>query len=409
VKCLVIGSVWPEPNSSAAGENMMNLLRGACQCQWQVSFVSAAQQGEHGEDLSALGIDSHAISLNCSSFDDFVMSHKPDIVIFDRFMTEEQFGWRVEKSAPHALRVLNTEDLHGLREQSRQKTGYEDTDSEGYSAPFNDVMLRELASILRSDLTLIISQTELRWLVESVGIPESQLVYFPLVLPEPSAQPKVFESTKHMSFIGNFRHLPNWHAVLNLHRLWPQIRKRLPGVECHIFGAYPPKKATALTSVKKGFLVKGWVDDADSAFASYRLALAPLTFGAGIKGKLLRAVSSYTPSVITSTAINGICEEKQWPGTVTRNDNEFIDAVIKLYENRIDWENSQALVEPLLQSLREDNQHHGEFYTQCEALKKDLNTFRAKHLLSRVATYHTLKSHQYMSQWIEAKNRVIEG
>src|SRR5690606_42072194 len=68
----------------------------------------------------ALGVDEVTIALNCSSFDQYVNKFQPDIVLFDRFMMEEQFGWRVEKCCPQALRVLDTEDLHSLRETRHQ-------------------------------------------------------------------------------------------------------------------------------------------------------------------------------------------------------------------------------------------------------------------------------------------------
>lgn len=97
MKVLVIGYVWPEPNSSAAGSRMMQLLETFKDQQWQVDFASPAQPTEHQVDLGLIGINSHAIRLNCQSFDQFIKELSPEIVVFDRFMMEEQFGWRVEK------------------------------------------------------------------------------------------------------------------------------------------------------------------------------------------------------------------------------------------------------------------------------------------------------------------------
>ncbi len=85
-----------------------------------MTFVSAATKSEHSVDLRALGIETAVIQLNDSSFDQFVDQLQPDIVLFDRFMIEEQFGWRVEAACPDAVRLLNTEDLHFLR-KARQE------------------------------------------------------------------------------------------------------------------------------------------------------------------------------------------------------------------------------------------------------------------------------------------------
>ncbi len=114
-KTLIIGYVWPEPNSSAAGSHMMSILRLFKQQDWQVEFATPAQKTEHMIDLASEGISSQAIALNCDSFDTYIAEYQPDIVMFDRFMMEEQFGWRVEKNCPDALKILDTEDLQCLR------------------------------------------------------------------------------------------------------------------------------------------------------------------------------------------------------------------------------------------------------------------------------------------------------
>jgi hypothetical protein len=60
-------------------------------------------------------VKKETIALNSSSFDVFVKQLQPSIVLFDRFMIEEQFGWRVAENCPNAVRILDTEDLHCLR------------------------------------------------------------------------------------------------------------------------------------------------------------------------------------------------------------------------------------------------------------------------------------------------------
>ena len=112
----VIGYVWPEPNSSAAGQNMLSLITRCLDANFNVTFLTAATDSEHKADLEALGVQAHSVALNCSSFNTLIAQLTPDVVIFDRYMTEEQFSWRVKESCPEALRILNTEDLHSLRQ-----------------------------------------------------------------------------------------------------------------------------------------------------------------------------------------------------------------------------------------------------------------------------------------------------
>jgi len=158
-KVLVIGYVWPEPNSSAAGTHMMSLLNAFKSQNWQVEFASPAQKSEHMENLEDHGISSQVIALNCSSFDEYVTAYAPDIVMFDRFMMEEQFGWRVDKHCPNALKTLDTEDLQCLRNARHE--AHKGNREFSHSDLHSDIAKREIAAILRCDLSLIISSFEM--------------------------------------------------------------------------------------------------------------------------------------------------------------------------------------------------------------------------------------------------------
>ena len=92
---LILGFVWPEPKSSAAGSRMMQLIDLFAAANYNITFASTAQNLEFSEDLTYLGISVKSIELNSSSFDEFIKELNPEIVLFDRFMMEEQFGWRV--------------------------------------------------------------------------------------------------------------------------------------------------------------------------------------------------------------------------------------------------------------------------------------------------------------------------
>ena len=112
---LIIGAIWVEPNSSAAGSRMLQLISQFLQQQWKVVFATTAIKGEKAMDLKSIGVAEAAIELNHPSFDVFIKEVNPTIVLFDRFMIEEQFGWRVAENCPNALRILDTEDFHCLR------------------------------------------------------------------------------------------------------------------------------------------------------------------------------------------------------------------------------------------------------------------------------------------------------
>ena len=159
---LIIGFVWPEPKSSAAGNRMMQLIALFQGNGYEITFASTAQNLEFSEDVSALGITTKTIELNSATFDDFIKELHPEIVLFDRFMVEEQFGWRVSESCPNVLKILNTEDLHCLR-NARQLAVKENRDFH-LDDLFSDMAKREIASILRCDVSLMVSQFEIELL-----------------------------------------------------------------------------------------------------------------------------------------------------------------------------------------------------------------------------------------------------
>lgn len=404
-KVLVIGYVWPEPNSSAAGTHMMSLLNAFRVQNWQVEFASPAQKTEHMVNLDDYGISSATIALNCSSFDEYVSNYAPDIVMFDRFMMEEQFGWRVDKYCPSALKILDTEDLQCLRNARHEahKGGREFSHSDLHS----DIAKREIAAILRCDVSLIISSFEMQLLADVFKVDSSLLHHLPFMvdlasLPEKT---KSFDERQHFMTIGNFRHAPNWDAVLYLQQIWPLIRKQLPQAELHIYGSYPPPKATALNNPKTGFLIKGWADDAYQVMEDARVCLSPLRFGAGIKGKLLEAMIMQTPSVTTPIGSEGMHGDLDWPGVVVTEPQQFADAAVALYQDENAFVQAQKVAAELLTTFYDKEILSFDLMHKITTTLTNLTQHREANFTGQMLKHHTMRSTQYMAQWIAAKNK----
>ena len=402
---LAIGYVWPEPRSSAAGAHMMSLLRLFRDNGYRVLFASPAQRSEYMADLADKNIETADILLNDSSFDTFAADLQPDIVLFDRFMMEEQFGWRVERNCPEALRILDTEDLQCLR-HARQQAHREQRPPQAADL-FSDLAKREIAAILRSDLSLIISDHEMALLQESFHVDGALLQHLPFMLnlDEMPSSGKPFSERHHFVTIGNFRHAPNWDSVLYLQQIWPLIRKTLPTAQLHIYGSYAPKKAMALNNPQTGFLVKGRAEDALTALSEARVCLAPLRFGAGIKGKLIDAMLAGTPSVTTDLGSEGMNGKLPWPGRVANSAEGIAEAAIELYQNEALWQASQQRIAPVLQT-RYDGRKLGEaLLSRITALRENLETHRQNNFTGAMLRHHSMRSTEYMSRWIEAKNK----
>ncbi|MFT4777009.1 MAG: glycosyltransferase involved in cell wall biosynthesis [Oleispira sp.] len=420
---LIIGYVWPEPNSSAAGSRMMQLIAAMRAQDWQVTFASPAQLSEHMADLAEHDVLCQEIELNNESFDHYITALNPNIVIFDRFMMEEQFGWRVEKFCPDALRVLNTEDLHSLREarQNAIKKGHivdisQPAEIKQYL--HSDLAIREVAAIFRSDLILMISSVEIALLIEHFQVPEQQLLYLPFMLSplkdDDIQQLPSFAERAHFISMGNFRHAPNWDVVLQLKQhIWPLIRQQLPKAEMHIYGAYPPPKATQLHNAKQGFHIKGWADDAKAVFKNARILLAPIRFGAGIKGKFSDAMACGTPSITTSIGAEGMidCEGLNWSGEIIlleemMNDSQaFADAAVTAYQDESAYRKYQQNGFQILNQQYDKNYWQGQLISRLISQSESLPALRQDNFFSLMLRHHSMKSTQYMAQWIEAKNK----
>jgi len=406
-KLLIIGYVWPEPNSSAAGSRMMQLIAFFKWQNYHITFASPAQLSDHMVDLAALNISISEIKLNCTSFDGFISELQPDIVMFDRFMMEEQFGWRVSEQCPQALRLLDTEDLFCLRNARHQAYKQARTMADA-DLLCSDLAQREIAAIFRCDLTLMISKHEIS-LLQSLFKVDARLLHYCPFMFNTSQLTQVnpaYQQRSGFMAIGNFRHAPNWDAVLWLKQnIWPLIRKQLPNAELNIYGAYPPPKATALHDEKSGFLVKGWVDDAIVAMQSARVCLAPLRFGAGIKGKLAEAMICATPSVTTDVGAESMQTDLDWAGVISNSPEKISDAAVQLYQDETLWQKSSVLGQKNAAILYAQEEVFTELNRCLIEVNYNLIERRQANFIGSMLNHHHHKSTKYMAQWIAAKNK----
>ena len=414
-KILIIGTVWPEPNSTAAGNRMLQIIEQFQIQKFEVIFACAAAIGEFSFDLKSINVEMVAIELNNSNFDCFILELKPDVVIFDRFMIEEQFGWRISENLPNCLKILDTEDLHFVRNTrfenfKKQKL----TSNDDYLN--SELAKREIASIYRCDLSLIISEVEMEILIKVFKIDSRILHYLPFLLNEIKENDfdnfPSFAERQHFITIGNFRHEPNWNAVLYLKEtIWPLIKKQLPKAEMHIYGSYVTEKAMQLHNEKDGFLVKGRVENAKEVIKNARVLLAPVRFGAGIKGKLTDAMQCGTPSITTTIgaeSMSAIASElamTKWNGKITDDEINFLNAAVELYLNENLWKIAQKNGIEIINSRFNKSVFGKLFMDKIQEIKNNLKNHRTNNFIGKMLQMQTLKSTKYMSKWIEEKNR----
>jgi hypothetical protein len=472
-RLLLLGYIWPEPTSSAAGLRDVNLVTAFQRAGWEVHYSTPSKENAFSQALQARGVLCSVRPPNDTSFDVWVGALRPDVVIFDRFVTEERFGHRVAAHSPGSVRVLDTQDLHFLRQQRQKAVAELDIYTasggiSGGSAPslagvFDgsgvslvcDAALREVAAALRCDLTLLISDFE-RGLLEgppfsvppellhvsrlqyrrrggstapapapaSVPVPAPAPITAPITAPAPVPAPAPdttgtgvaglsFAERRHFVMIGNFRHAPNMDAVLWMQReIWPQLRALVSGggggggedAQLHIYGAYPPREAMALSSAADGFLVKGPVKDHLRMLGKYRVNLAPLRFGAGIKGKISDGWWSGTPCVATPVGAEGMTGGLPFGGAVSGSAAGLAAAAAALYLDPGQWEAAQGRGCVLMDALYQEDALSEDLLRRIEQTAADLGGVRARNFYGAMLCHHMHRSDKYFSQWIEAKN-----
>jgi glycosyltransferase involved in cell wall biosynthesis len=382
--------VWPEPVSSAAGVRTLELMESLLAAGWQVSALSPCKENPFRTALVKRGILCYEQGPNHSEADALLRKLNPDIAVFDRFVMEEQFGWRLRELCPRAAIVVDTQDLHFVRRarERAHKAGvspekilrFEDLDG-------GEDLIRELSSLHRSDLSLVVSLWE-KELLKKYGISNSE--WMPLFARIDQENPVDREG---FCFLGNFRHPPNLDGALWLAReLWPDVYKQ-EKASLHFYGAYPPAEISALHG-KNGIQVHGPVPDHRAALRKHSALIAPLRFGAGIKGKVLEAWCCSTPVIGTPIAFEGMGGSI---GLEFQNAKEFLAAIKRLPQEKelgaAGREHATALF----------SGHAERLVRLMEELPPSLPVRRAQNLTGRLLTHAQTNATKYFSRWIELK------
>lgn len=407
-KILIIGQVWPESRSSAAGKRMLQLLEVFQSWNMTIYFGSTAQKSPYSDDLSAFQLNEIEVYLNDERMDQVLADLQPDWVMYDRFMIEEQFGWRVTTQCPQARTILDTEDLHFLRYARQEYLKKGEGVLEDYL--YGDRTKRELASIMRCDLTLLISQAEFDLLTQRFRIAEELLFVLPFLEEEITAEEQAnwlsFEDREGFVFIGNFIHEPNWQTVLRLKtEIWPLLRKVLPQVNLHIYGAYPSAKVLQLHNPKEKFFIHGRAEDALAVVENARVMLAPIAFGAGIKGKFIDGMRVGTPNVTTTVGMEAMAAEEEWNGYKADEVELIVEKAVTLYQEKTTWLEKQQKGIALVQKEYSKSAHTVLLKAKMLQLDQELEAHRKAHFLLEVFKHHTAQSTKYMGLWIEEKNK----
>ncbi len=333
-RVLVIDHCTPTPNQDAGSVISFNLLLLLREMGFQVTFIpedNFMYMPEYTTALQRVGIE-----VLYAPYYTNVEQHlkdsgnRYDLALLFRPTVVERHLKTIHTLCPKAKVLFHTVDLHFLR-MSREAELHAD---EALQQAAIEMKERELAAIRASDASIVVSTAELELL--SPELPAAKLHVFPLIM-DVRGTNKPFNERKDIIFVGSFQHAPNVDAVqFFVSEIMPQLRQRLTGVHFYAVGSNPPANIQALAS--EDVIITGFVEDLNSLSDKMRISVAPLRYGAGIKGKIGSAMAVGLPVVATPLAAEGMSLTDGENILVAESAAQFADTVVKLYQDEILWD-----------------------------------------------------------------------
>jgi len=329
---LVIDHYVPKPDQDSGSLRMFQILKLLRRLGHRVMFIpdNLAKTHPYTSELQKRGIEV-VYHPYIKKVRDYLVSHGAhfDAVVLSRCDFAHKHIADVRLHAPRSRVIFDTVDLHHLREDGEARlTGDPEVRRK---AQEKEELEHEL--IEQADETWVVSPVEQRLLQEKWPGKSIQLVSNIVDIP---GSKKPFALRRDYLFIGGFQHRPNADAVLFFVReIYPLVSKYLPEAKFYIIGDKPPPEIAALATER--IIVAGLQRDVRPFFDSVKLSVAPLRFGAGVKGKINQSMAFGVPVVATSLAVEGMELKDREDILVADEPEDFAEALIELYESEELW------------------------------------------------------------------------
>ena len=348
---LIIDDWPPLPDKASGTLRMYNTLKEMVKLGWQVTYAHlvGANLGPTSEsylmELRALGVefiwlgyeqwwalrnspDVRGILRQIIARLD-LKTRAPDFVYLSFWFVAEYFMDFVREELPDTPIIIDTHDLHYLRE-ARQADLLKDKKLQKEA---QEKKRRELAVYSKADCVTTVTEEDRHVLMTDLP---SKPVFIMTNIHEPEPSSVPFGARKDLLFVGNFNHAPNQDAVTYfVERIFPIVRRSLPGVQLLVVGNNPPPGITSLQG--PDITVTGWVPSLTEYFDRCRLSVVPIRYGAGVKGKVGEAIAHGLPCVMTTIAAEGMNIVDGKHALIADDPEAFSAAVVKLYGNEDLW------------------------------------------------------------------------
>ena len=331
---LVIDHRLPTPDRDSGSFRMMELIRAIQLRGHLVTFVpnNEAVFSPYLEDLERAGIEV-IYPPHYRSTEEYLSRFGREfrLAIIARADVAHRHMDTVRTHAPQARVVFDTVDLCFVREERQARI----SGDESLQAAALLRKEQELRLARSADITLVVSAIEKAVLEAECG-PDVDVRILSNILPVETRTPPGYDKRRDILFIGGFDHQPNVDAVLFFaHEIFPLVRQRIPSVVFHVIGPYPTPAISALASGSIHIL--GFVPDVKPHFDRARLSVAPLRFGAGVKGKVNQSMSLGVPTVVSRVAAEGMYLTHEVDAMIAEGPEQFADAVVRLWSSPDLW------------------------------------------------------------------------
>lgn len=335
-RVLVVDACTPTPDRDSGSLDMANLLQILTALGLRVSFVPESNFlhfGSYTEALQRIGVEC-LFAPHVRSVEEVLRKRggEFDLVVLTRGPVAAKYVDMVRHYAPRARLVFNTVDLHFLREERQAAL-----ENRPLSTEAKRMKREELSIVQRSDATIVVSRYEGELLAEET--PGARIDVIPVIRSIPGRAGGC-QGRDGVVFIGGFLHPPNADAVqFFLREVWPLVRAELPEAVFRIVGSHMPDSIKALAEdAGAGVEVLGFVEDLDPVFNHCLLTVAPLRYGAGIKGKVATSLGYGVPCVATSIAVEGTGMADGREVLVANEPAAMAAAIVRLHRDRALWE-----------------------------------------------------------------------
>ncbi|WP_425508360.1 glycosyltransferase [Tahibacter amnicola] len=336
-RILIIDACTPTPDQDSGSLRMVNLMRLLKALGWHVSFFSENRLylDRYTPALQSLGVEVLYHPFLSDPIRFFrERGREYDAIVLSRHYVAINYLGLARLYARQARLIFDTVDLHYLRE--RRAAELEGSGDLLRKAELTRAQEQKL--IRECDVTLVVSPVEKDILATEV--PNTRVEILSNVH-EVFGCRRPFDERSDLVFVGSFQHPPNEDAVLWFAReVFPRVRLALPEVRFHVIGHPPPPDIQALADDR--LIVHGFVEDLEPFMDGCRISVAPLRYGAGVKGKVNMAMSYGLPVVATGCAVEGMHIAAGSDVLVAEDAAAFADAIVRLYHDKALWKTLSA-------------------------------------------------------------------